>query len=358
MFSDRKYPKTLIILIIAALLAVTLACGESETPEKVGEVATEAPAAEEKAVEETEDPEPEAEEGTSPTSTPQPTQPAPENYQVGDIVNIGDIVMVVLGWEIPEGDDFNQPEEGKKFIAVELLFVNQGDDARSISTMMQMALKDESGQQYDVDFMGSSATGSSSPDGEIGPGERIRGKVGYQVPEDVTDLTFVYDADFFSAGKVFVELGDEPVTLDPPEEIAGEQAVDAYAVGDVIEIGQMALTVNEVTYPAGDDFNQPDEGKKFVVVDVTFENKASEAKTLSTIMQMTLKDTTGQGYDVDLMATAVADGSSPDGEIAPGETIRGQVGYQVPEDAEDLMFVFDADVFGHGKVFVELPQQP
>jgi hypothetical protein len=43
-----------------------------------------------------------------------------------------------------------------------------------------------------------------------------------------------------------------------------------------------------------------------------------------------------------------------DGEITPGEKLRGQVGFQIPEDAQGLTFVFDADVFGHGKVFVAL----
>jgi hypothetical protein len=49
--------------------------------------------------------------------------------------------------------------------------------------------------------------------------------------------------------------------------------------------------------------------------------------------------------------------SSPEGEIGPGERLRGSVGSQVPADATGLMFVFDGDVFGVGKVFVALPAQ-
>ena len=69
---------------------------------------------------------------------------------------------------------------------------------------------------------------------------------------------------------------------------------------------------------------------------------------------MSLRDSTGQKYDVDLMANVASGGSSPDGELVAGEKLRGQVGYQIPDDVTGLMFVFDADVFGAGKVFVEL----
>ena len=88
------------------------------------------------------------------------------------------------------------------------------------------------------------------------------------------------------------------------------------------------------------------------MVDVSIENLASEATNVSSLLQMSLKDGTGQVYDVDIFAPAE---SAPDGEIAAGETVRGQVGFQVPTGAEGLLFVFDAEIFGEGKLFVELP---
>lgn len=343
---SRKKTTRLLIVAVTILVLATLACGEEASPTLVGQVTE--PAGEEQPTDEPE---------TSPTDVPteEPTEAGPTTYQVGDIISMGDVVMTVLGWEVPPGDDFSQPEEGKKFVAVELVLVNQTDSPISVSSMLQMQLKDDTNQRYDVDLMASTVIDESSPDGELSPGERVRGKIGFQIPEDATGLVFVFDADVWGTGKVFVELGPEPVSVEPPAALPGEQAQTMFAVGDIIEMGDLTLTVNEVTYPPGDSFNAPDEGKKFVVVDLTITNQASEAVSVSSLLQMTLKDDTGQSYDVDLMASAAADGSSPDGEIAPGETIRGQVGYQVPEDATGLVFVFDADVWGHGKVFVELP---
>lgn len=326
-------------LALAVLLLVSLACGSTTSPSLV---ATSAPP---------------VDSGSQPQE--QPTQaPAPvtqQNYKVGDVVSIGDHVLVVLGWENIQPSDFSKPDAGKKFVAVELLIVNNSQSAMSVSTLLQMSMKDDTGQKYDVDFMASTAIGGASVDGELAPGEKVRGKVGFQVAENATGLQFVFDASVFGSGKVFVDLGAEPVTVEPPASIAGETSQQTYNIGDVIAMGTTNITVNEVLYPAGDQFNKPNAGFKFLVVDITIENTSATAISVSTLLQMSVKDSGGQKFDVDLMASVASGGSSPDGEIAPGEKLRGQVGFQVPENATGLVFVFDADVWGSGKVFVALP---
>lgn len=353
------FKKSFIIPIglIFLLFSISLACGSEVSPTKVGEVEqTESvsevdeipPTEEESTVEE-----PIMEESPPPTDTPS----GPLTYKVGDIVSIGDLIMVVLGWDTPPGDEFTQPEEGNKFVVVDVLFVNQGSDASNISSLLQFTLKDSTNQQYDVDLLASMASGESSVDGEISPGERVRGKVGFQLPAEATGLVFVFDASIFGSGKVFVELGPDPVSVEPPSELIGEEEQLTFSVGDIIEAGEITLVVNEVTFPAGDSFNQPDEGKKFIVVDVSFTNNGTESANISSLLQMEIKDATGQIYDVDIMASVASGGSTPDGEISAGETIRGQVGYQLPIDAQGLVFVFDADIFGYGKVFVSIPSE-
>lgn len=333
--------KARILLPLAAmsiLLLVSLACGSSASPSLV---ATTVPPVDSVSQQE------------QPTMAPAPV--VQQNFKIGDVVTIGDHVLVVLGWENVPASDFSKPEAGKKFVAVELLIVNNSQSAMSISTLLQMSMKDNTGQKYDVDFMASSAVDGGSIDGELAPGEKIRGKVGFQVGETAQGLQFVFDASIFGTGKVFVDLGTDPVSVEPPADIAGVTSQQTYNVGDVIAMGTTTLTVNEIQYPAGDDFSKPDAGFKFLVVDLTIENKGAEAISVSTLLQMSIKDPGGQKYDVDFMATAASGGSSPDGEIAPGEKLRGQVGFQVPENATGLVFVFDADVWGTGKVLVALP---
>lgn len=327
----------LVFVVLAVIWLVSLACGSSTSPTLV---ATSAP---------TMDP------GSSeqPTQTPVPV--AQQTYKVGDVVALGDHVLIVLGWENVPASEYSKPDASKKFVAVELMIVNNSQSAISISTMLQMTLKDDTGQKYDVDFMATSAIEASSIDGELAPGEKVRGKVGFQVAENAQGLQFVFDESVWGTGKVFVDLGSEPVMVEPPASIAGETSQQIYKVGDVIAMGTSTLTINEILFPAGDQFIKPNEGNKFIVVDLTIENKGTTAITVSTLLQMWLKDDAGRKYDVDLMATSASGGSTPDGEISPGEKVRGQVGFQVPENATGLVFVFDADVWGTGKVFVALP---
>lgn len=342
------------VSVLALLLLVSLACGGTTSPTLVATAPSgETPAA---SAATTMQPTQTAPDVSSPRPTQvAPSPVAPEAYNIGDIVSIGDSVLTVLGWEDVAGDQFSKPESGNKFIAVDVLIVNQGQSATSISSLMQTSLKDETSQKYTVDLLASTVTKGGSIDGELSPGERVRGKIGFQVPENVQGLQFVFDADIFGAGKVFVNLGEEPIAVEPPAEIAGETEQQTFNVGDTIEIGTLMLTVNEITYPAGDQFNKPSAGNKYLVVDLTIENKGTSAAGISTLLQMWVKDSTGQKFTMDLMATTAAKGATPDGELAAGEKVRGQVGFQVPENATGLVFVFDGDVFGAGKVFVALP---
>jgi hypothetical protein len=343
----------LFALALGIGMFVLLACGGgAATPRLVGtatpangEAAVDNPAAAtDIAGEDTEAPAEQSEE-----ATPQQTIFAP-----GDVINIDTVNLVVLGWEVVEGTQFAQPDEGNRFVAVELLMVNAGEEATGVSSLLQMELKDSSDRRYDIDFAAASAIKSAAPDGELAPGERVRGKIGFQVPEDATGLTFVFDASMFRAGRLFVELGDEPMRVDAPAQLPGEAPLQSYAIGEAIELGDVVLTVNGVSSPEGNEFSKPDEGFRFIVVDLTVENKKSEAVNLSSLAQMELKDSTGQRYSLDIMATTAADGSTPDGELAAGERIRGQVGYSVPEDADGLIFVFDGGLFSAGKIFVTL----
>jgi len=321
----RYYPALLGLVV----LAVSLACGGQVQATKVGEIESGA------------------------TATP-PQGAA--SYQVGDIISLGDNVMVVLGWDRPAGSQFTKPQEGKTFVAVDVLIVNQGNVPISVGPFLQMSLKDATDQRYVPDLAAGVAAGSDAPQGELAPGERVRGKVGFQVAEEATGLVFVFDAEIFRTGKVFVELGAEPVSVDPPAELAAEQAQEQFNIGDQIQIGDFTLVVNAVSYPPGNQYNRPQSGKHFVVVDLTLENTGATAITISAPLQMYLKDSTGQKYNLDLSAQVASGGATPEGELAPGERLRGQIGYQVPQDSKGLVFVFDTAVFGHGKAFVGLGQ--
>jgi len=155
------------LLMAIMLILSTMACGGQVSPTKVGEVGTQAQPKEEETTEPIATEESSAEE---PVVADTQEAQVPVSYGVGDIISIGDVVMLILGWDTPQGDDLIKPDEGKKFIAVDILLVNQSSETIAISSMLQMGLKDDTGQKYIIDLMASTATGSSAPDGEIAPG--------------------------------------------------------------------------------------------------------------------------------------------------------------------------------------------
>ena len=275
-------------------------------------------------------------------------------YKVGDIISINNTVLVVLGWDQPPGGDFNPPDEGKKYLAVDVMLANQGENSFNISPVFQMTLKDPSGQKYNVNGKANIASGSNTPNGELNPGEVIRGKIGFHVPDDLVNFIFVYEANLIGLGEVSVNLGSTPVSMDPPTDLNLAQQQTIYQIGDLIDISNLAIQVLQVSYPAGNEIVKPKEDYKFVAVDVTIENRGETTQEISSIVQMYLKDSTGQKYTFHLGAQSVIDSGLPNDELQKGEKIRGQIGYQVPEDIQGLVFVFDVEIFGFGKVFIAL----
>lgn len=136
----------------------------------------------------------------------QDKQPQIQVHEVGQTIEAGNYNLTVIGLEKIEGDEFTKPDEGNEFVAVEVLLANQGEQPASLSTMLQMHLKDKEDRKYDVDLMATSAIKGGSIDGELSPGEKVRGQVGFQIPVNNRDLQFVFDASIFGSGKVFVRL--------------------------------------------------------------------------------------------------------------------------------------------------------
>lgn len=87
-------------------------------------------------------------------------------------------------------------------------------------------------------------------------------------------------------------------------------------------------------------------------------NQGERAANLSTVAQMSLKDSEERRYTVDLMAGMALGGAAPEGGLAVGETVRGPIGFQVPSDAGGLTFVFDGGLFTSGKAFIALGDEP
>lgn len=92
---------------------------------------------------------------------------------------------------------------------------------------------------------------------------------------------------------------------------------------------------------------EPD--SKYVIVDVSFKNSSSKPYQLSPILSMKLTDDAGKDYSV-TSAPAITKGLG--GQVNPGETMRGEVGFTVPDPAKKFTFVFEPYVVSSAPISV------
>jgi hypothetical protein len=117
-------------------------------------------------------------------------------------------------------------------------------------------------------------------------------------------------------------------------------ALKTWAIGDEVDTPDYTISVKEINI---DKIGIPKylpapEGKQFVAVDLTVKNRTSTEAVFLPINSSYLRDQDGIKYAV-TTAPNVEEGIA--GQIAPGDTARGMLGYLVPQDISELRFYFE-----------------
>jgi len=149
-----------------------------------------------------------------------------------------------------------------------------------------------------------------------------------------------------ATGKAIQSETPQPVEQPKP---AGQPAVKTFKVGDSATNGKLSITLNNVRYAQTIDEKNNEylvakasEGKKFVIIDVTLENlEKDKTHPISSIMMFKLADKEGYGYNLDFAAfTALDKACKCDGDLLPGMKMRGELPFEVPENAQGLQLFF------------------
>lgn len=129
--------------------------------------------------------------------------------------------------------------------------------------------------------------------------------------------------------------------------------------GETVEVGDLVLTITRLPWvqnPAtGDADPEPQPARQLVLLDLTIQNVGERVVGINSARELILKDSTDQVYKISPAALASIGGTTPDVDLAPGETIRAQLGFDVPAEARDLVLSFAADRFDAGRIFIQLP---
>jgi hypothetical protein len=166
-------------------------------------------------------------------------------------------------------------------------------------------------------------------------------------------LTFIVFAGCDDVQPEKVDTATSEVSAESQRSESGETEVktEVYEIGDSVKAGNLIFTVNSTRTDEGGEFIKPDEGKIYYMVDVTVENTGSESEAVSSLMMFKLFDSDGYNYSVTIGPETKG---SVDGEISAGRKLRGELAFEVPEDAKGLELVIEPSLFSSGQIIIEL----
>ena len=106
--------------------------------------------------------------------------------EVGTAVALNSATVTVVSADLNyrSADEFTQPKAGNRFVAVEILYENTGTEKVSYGPF-DWKLTDSSGFSYDHGYSGK---GPELHSGDLGPGEKARGFITYEVPQAAAGL--------------------------------------------------------------------------------------------------------------------------------------------------------------------------
>ncbi|QHS24166.1 DUF4352 domain-containing protein [Virgibacillus sp. MSP4-1] len=134
------------------------------------------------------------------------------------------------------------------------------------------------------------------------------------------------------------------------EEDTNENKTEKFAIGDTVNFDGVKITLNEARIEPGGEFDTP-QNDQFVVVNLSAENTTDEEVTMSSIMNIELKDAESYSYSTTILTEGIK--AQFDGSIEPGGTLRGEIPFDVPKsESYELHF---SDPFKSGKAIWEIP---
>lgn len=116
------------------------------------------------------------------------------------------------------------------------------------------------------------------------------------------------------------------------------------SIGDSYSKDGLIITLNEVRKEKGGEFDEAKNGE-FLVFNVSVLNNTNAEFNISSLLNFELKDSDGYPYSPTLLLEGTK--SSVDGEVSPGDTLRGEIAYDAP-DSKLYEFHY-SEVFAKGK---------
>lgn len=171
-------------------------------------------------------------------------------------------------------------------------------------------------------------------------------KIAWIVTGAVFALGLILNLVSSALGNVFYTLAPSQTSLDSINETDNRQP-DAndddenkeYAVGEQATLNEVVITVSRVQrdFNTGNQFSQPEQGKEFILVDVTIENKSDETVSFGSY-DFKIQDSNGVQSSESYV---LAQGGLGSGSLAPGGKAAGNLSFEVPAKDTNLKLIYN-----------------
>jgi hypothetical protein len=120
-----------------------------------------------------------------------------------------------------------------------------------------------------------------------------------------------------------------------------------FHVGQVVNVGNTwQVTIESAKTSPHGQYSQPQHaGNVFLIFQVSVKNISSQEQNISSVVQFTLTDATGQKYNNSYDDEA---GATLDGKVEPTSPLKGSLVYEVPSGVHDFRLAFAPELFQSG----------
>lgn len=262
-------------------------------------------------------------------------------YQVGDIIQDGNVRIVYVSSGVyQEDNEFLAPKDGNHYIFLEFAFINEGKTDTSVNFYSFDAYAD--GYNAEM-YYGAGESLSAS----LSAGRSTVGRIYFEIPDDATEVEVEYSPLSLRREKIkFLYEGelDSGYTL----EANTNRAENALSVSDVYEGNGLKITyLSCEPYESDNMFVQPKEGCHYVSIVLEFENLGTTDRTISSFSFNCYAD--GASCD----STFIRD-DDLSATISAGRKAKGSVTFEVPDSAEIVEAEFSNSIWTSDKIIFSI----
>lgn len=157
---------------------------------------------------------------------------------------------------------------------------------------------------------------------------------------------------------LFVALGsggdneNDTKKVSSENKTASKKLDKTYKVGDTVSYKGYEIKVNSVKYSQGNEYEKPDNGKEYVIVNVTITNNTDSKQSYNPYDFKLNAD--GNGTDLDEIVTDVAEDELQSGDLDKGATVSGNMIGQAKKDVKKLKLQYQANFWNDKTVDIDL----